>query len=149
MTKTTKKIQGVTSIMDTIFSALKALQIFAPEYKWKGLGNVLGDYGECIAIDHYKLKKAPPGSEGFDAHTKDGKTVQIKANYSAKMIGYRGKADLLLVIGINENGSWNEVYFGDFKTVIKKSSKSKRDNKKTISITKLKKMNKPDKLQKV
>jgi hypothetical protein len=67
-----------------------------------------------VAIDHYGLKKAPPGSSGFDAVTQKSKTVQIKANYAAYQIGYRGKADLLLVIGISEDGSWEEIYYGDF-----------------------------------
>ncbi len=135
-----KKIEGVKSIMDTIFSALQALRIFAPEHRWQGLGNVLGDYGECIAIDHYNLKKAPGSSDGFDAYTKDGKTVQIKANHAANQIGYRGKADLMLVLSIKDDGSWNEIYFGDFQTVLKYSKWSARDSKHTITISKLKKI---------
>ena len=76
--------------MNVVYSSLHALRIFVPEYRWKGIGNVLGDYGECVAIANYGLKKAPTGSEGYDATTRDGKTVTIKANHAAKMIGFRG-----------------------------------------------------------
>ena len=54
-----EKVGGVQSMIGVIFSSLRALRIFAPEYSWKGLGNVLGDYGECVAIAHYDLDKAP------------------------------------------------------------------------------------------
>ena len=74
-----EKVEGVQSMISVIFSSLRALQIFAPEYSWKGLGNVLGDYGECVAIAHYDLDKAPAGSEGHDATTKDGKNGSHKS----------------------------------------------------------------------
>ena len=127
--------------MNVIYSSLHALRIFAPEYHWRGIGNVLGDYGECIAVAHYGLKKAQTGSEGYDATTKDGKTVAIKANHAAQMIGFRGNADLLLVVGVDENGSWHEIYYGSFQAVKDIASFSKRDNKHMITISKLKKLN--------
>ena len=139
---TDKQIEGVKAMMDTIFSALRALRTIAPEYRWKGLGNVLGDFGECMAIDHYKLTKAPPGSEGFDAITKDGKKVQIKANHAAKQIGYRGEPDIMLVIQVDDIGNWKELYYGDFKPVREQSNYSARDNKYVITISKLKQLSK-------
>ena len=135
-----EKIEGVKSMMNVIYSSLHALRIFAPEYRWKGLGNVLGDYGECVAISHYGLKKAPTGSEGYDATTEDGKTVAIKANHSSQMIGFRGDADLMLVIGVNEDGSWYEIYYGSFQQIKKDANYSERDNKYMVAISKLKKL---------
>ncbi len=75
---------------------------------------------------------------GLVAITKDGKTVQIKTNHAAQQIGFRGKADLILVIHVEEDGSWDEIYFGDHELVEKNSTFSARDNKRMISITKLK-----------
>ena len=132
-----QRIQAIKHIMDTVFSAQNALRTLAPEFKWAGLGNLLGDYGECVGIDYYNLKKAPPGANGYDAQTEEGKTVQIKTNHAASMIGFRGDADLLLVLHVNEKGEWNEIYYGDFKTAKNVSNYSKRDNKQTITITKL------------
>lgn len=100
----------------------------------------MGDFGEFIAIEYYGLKKAPSGSKGFDALTSDGKTVQIKANHAAKQIGFRGNADFLLVIHVENDGEWSEVYFGSFEKVSQLSTYSARDNKRMISITKLAKI---------
>jgi hypothetical protein len=40
--------------------AQRALRALAPEYKWVGLGNLLGDFGEFIAVQSYGLTKRPP-----------------------------------------------------------------------------------------
>ena len=138
-----QRIEAIKHILASVFSAQNALRTLAPEFKWAGLGNLLGDYGECVGIDHYNLKQAPTGANGYDALTSEGKTVQIKTNHAASMIGYRGDADLLLVLHVNQDGGWNEVYYGDFKLAKDHSNYSSRDNKQTITITKL------DSLQKI
>ena len=132
-----EKIDGVKSIIHVIYSSMHALRIFAPEYRWKGIGNVLGDYGECVAIASYNLTKAPSGTEGHDAITSDGKTVAIKANHSSKTIGLRGEADLLLVLHVEEDGGWYQMYYGPFMPVRNASTFSKRDNKYAITVKKL------------
>lgn len=130
-------VEAVRHIMATIFSAQNALRELAPGFKWAGLGNLLGDYGEFVCIEAYGLEKADTGSDGFDARTQDGKTVQIKANHASATIGFRGDADLLLVVHVEANGAITELYFGDFAKVKAASSFSARDNKRTITITKL------------
>jgi hypothetical protein len=104
------------------------------------MGNLLGDYGELIARERYGLLEAPPGSDGYDARTKDKRTVQVKTNYASSTIGFRGKADLMLVIKVDSDGSWDQVYYGDFAKVQAAASFSKRDNKCMITITKLRKL---------
>jgi len=135
-------VEAVKGVMATIYSAQKTLLALAPDFKWAGLGNLLGDYGEFIAINHYNLIRAKRGSAGFDAITKDGKTVQVKTNHAANMIGYRGEADKMLVIHVKSDGDWKELYYGDFKLVKDASNFSKRDNKFTIPIQKLKQLSK-------
>ena len=135
-----EKSEAIRHIIATKLSAQKALRSLAPEFNWTGLGNLLGEFGECVAIEHYGLTKADSGSSGFDAINKDGQTIQIKANYSSKSIGIRGEADLLLVIKVKVDGSWEELYFGDFKKALSIANFSARDNKHSISITALKKL---------
>ena len=136
----TEKIQAIKHILATIFAAQNALRSLAPEFKWSGLGNLLGDYGECVAIDYYGFTKADPGASGYDAIDENGKKVQIKANHYSKQIGIRGEADLLLVIKVKVDGTWEELYFGDFKKALEIANFSARDNKHSISITALKKL---------
>jgi hypothetical protein len=118
------KLRAVQHIMATLFSAQNALRALAPEFRWAGLGNLLGDYGEYVAIQHYGLKKAPA----------EGQKVQIKANHSASTIGFRGEADLLLVIKVEPDGGWTETYYGPFATVKALARYSARDNKHMVAV---------------
>ena len=129
--------EAIKHIVATIFSAQDALRDLAPDQRWAGMGNLLGDYGEYIALSNYNLKKAPGGADGYDATTADGMKVQIKANHSSATIGFRGEADLLLVLKIESNAEWREMYYGPFKPVKEKATYSKRDNRYMIQITKL------------
>ena len=132
-----ERIQSIQHILASIFASQRALKALAPEFNWTGLGNLLGDFGELVAIDRYGLTKAPGVSNGFDAITSDGRTVQIKTNYAAAQIGFRGAADLLLVIGVEDDGTWREIYFGPFAPVKDAARFSARDNKHMIAIAKL------------
>ena len=127
----------IQQVFSAIFTLQKELRRLAPEFKWAGLGNLLGDYGECIAVDHYGLTKAPTGADGYDAITADGKTVQVKTNHAASQIGFRGNADLLLVVQIDAAGEWQEIYFGPFLIVAQQARYSARDNKQMIAVAKL------------
>ncbi|HSV68577.1 MAG TPA: hypothetical protein VLI72_00585 [Methylibium sp.] len=132
------RIVAAQAILASIFASQKALRVLAPEYLWSGLGNLLGDFGELLATDHYKLTKAPSGAGDYDARTAEGKSVQIKTNYAASQIGFRGEADLLLVIGIQSDGSWEEIYFGPYGPVKAQARFSARDNKHMIAVSRLK-----------
>lgn len=132
------RIEALKGVMASLFASQRTLKALAPEFKWAGLGNLLGDYGEFIATTAYGLKKAPSGSNGFDAITSDGKTVQAKTNYAANQIGFRGSADLLLCLKVSDNGNWEEMYFGSFAAVREKARFSARDNKHMVPTSLLK-----------
>lgn len=136
-----RQIEALTGIISALFASQRALRALAPEYRWAGLGNLLGDFGEFIAVQHYGLRKALSGSEGYDAKTSDGKTVQVKTNHAASQIGFRGEADLLLVLHVRATGEWEEVYFGPFGPVKAAARYSSRDNKDMIAISKLRTLN--------
>ncbi len=109
-----QRIAAIQHVLASIFASQKALRNLAPEHNWSGLGNLLGDFGELIAIDHYSLTKAPSGASSYDALTHDGKTVQIKTNHAANQIGFRETADLLLVIRVSDDGQWKEPFSYSF-----------------------------------
>ena len=142
--KDDSKVAAIQHIMATLFSAQNALRSLAPDFRWAGLGNLLGDYGEFVAIEAYGLEKAPAGANGFDAKTADGRTVQIKANHAASQIGFRGEADLLLVVKVETDGDWSEIYYGSFAAVKEISRYSARDNKRMVAISKLRAIDPPD-----
>ena len=131
---------AVKHIMATIFSAQNALRELAPDFNWAGMGNLLGDYGEFYCIENYGLTKATAGSAGFDAIMPDGRTVQIKTNHASSSVGFRGEADLLLAVYVSEAGEVEQIYFGSFDKVAGASNYSARDNKRSITVTKLRKL---------
>ena len=65
------------------------------------------------------------------------RSVQITTNRAADQIGFRGNADLLLVISVGDDASWEQVYFGPFGPIKAASRFSSRDNKHMILIAKL------------
>lgn len=140
MTERAERIASIQHTLASIFASQKALKALAPEFNWSGLGNLLGDFGELVAIERYGLTKAPPGSNGYDAVTTENKKVQIKTNYAANQIGFRGEADLILVIGVSEDGSWEQIYYGDFRVVKEAARYSTRDNKHMLAVSKLRKL---------
>lgn len=137
MSEKIERIKAIQQLLASIFASQKALKILAPEFNWSGLGNLLGDFGELVAIEHYGLAKANGGSDGYDAIGVDGQTVQIKTVYASNQIGFRGKADRLLVIVVKDDGSWSELYYGDFAPLLARATYSKRDNKNVLTLSKL------------
>jgi len=135
-------VEAVKGIISSLFASQRALRALAPEYKWTGLGNLLGDFGEFIAVEKYGLVKAASGADGYDAKTVDNKSVQVKTNHSANQIGFRGEADLMLVLHVTADGECEEIYYGPFMPVKAASRYSSRDNKQMIAISKLRAMQK-------
>ncbi|CAN5267788.1 hypothetical protein BH10PSE9_BH10PSE9_10620 [soil metagenome] len=137
-----RKVEAAKGIIASLFASQRALRALAPEYKWAGLGNLLGDFGEFIAMRQYGLTKALSGSDGYDAKTADGKSVQVKTNHAASQIGFRGTADLMLVLHVDSSGECEEVYYGPFAPVKAASRYSARDNKDMIAVSKLRTLKK-------
>jgi hypothetical protein len=130
-----QRIEAMKGVLASLFASQRTLKSLAPNFKWAGLGNLLGDYGEFIAIEAYDLQQAPGGANGYDAVASDGKKVQVKANYAASQIGFRGDADLLLCLKIDLNGDWTEIYYGDFGLVKNAARYSARDNKHMVPVS--------------
>ena len=66
--------------------------------------------------------------------------MQVKTNHAASQIGFRGQADLILVLHVHADGECEELYFGPFAPVKAASRHSGRDNKDMIAVSKLKAM---------
>ena len=128
----------IRNIVATYISAKKNLKKLSPEFNW---GNLLGDYGELVSINHYGWEQAPTGKKGYDAVNKQNKTIQIKTIYSSNQIKFKKgtRADYLLVIEVDDNANWKEVYYGNFEKIRVASSLTKNDEY-TIGITTLKKI---------
>jgi hypothetical protein len=67
-------------VLASLFASQRTLKSLAPQFKWAGLGNLLGDYEEFIATEVYGLQQAPRGANGYDAISDEGKKVQVKSH---------------------------------------------------------------------
>jgi len=50
-----RRVEVAKGIISSLFSSQRALRALAPEFKWTGLGNLLGDFEEFLAVHEYKL----------------------------------------------------------------------------------------------
>jgi len=126
----------VEEIVRDIFLKVEILKTKQPEYTWE---NLLGDYGEYLAIKRFDLEKAPSVNKDYDAIDSDGRTVQIKTYKTGTNVKFKdGKADLMLVISVKRDGTFSTVFFGEFQKVKDASTFSRYSNRYVISISKLK-----------
>ncbi len=74
-------------------------------------GHMVGSLGECLVADAYNLDLMQPSNEGFDAKTKGGKKIEIKATQS-KSVAFRSCPEHTIIIKINKDGTFIECFNG-------------------------------------
>ena len=127
----------VQAILASYLSSRSKLKELVPNFNWS---NLLGDYGEYIAIKKYNFAQAPPSTKEYDAIDKKGRTVQIKTiRETTRSIKFSKGADHLLVLEVKDDASYEEIYYGNFDKVVKLSSPTAKGEY-TVGITKLKKI---------
>ena len=78
-------------------------------------GHTVGSIGEALAQHYYGLQLLPASTKGRDA-TVENQSVEIKTT-QGDSIALRHEPERLLVLKLNPNGSWEEVYNGPGNTV--------------------------------
>jgi hypothetical protein len=73
-----QRLEAMKGILASLFASQRTLKSLAPNFKWAGLGNLLGDYGEFIAIEAYNLQQAPRGANGYDAVTAEVRRFKLR-----------------------------------------------------------------------
>ncbi|MBI4458079.1 hypothetical protein HY633_03900 [Candidatus Uhrbacteria bacterium] len=74
-------------------------------------GHMVGSMGEIFGKFYYGIDLYPPGQKGHDGTWK-GRQVQIKAT-QGDSVELKGRTELLLVLKINKDGTYAEIYNGD------------------------------------
>lgn len=90
-------------------------------------GHLVGSLGECLAAYHYGVELMPASSPGVDA-VKNGRKIEIKVT-QAQRVALRSRPKHLLVLRLNREGGFSEVYNGpgdivwkEFKGKVKPSN---------------------------
>ena len=94
-----------------LYEIVKELETMFPGRHFTPDGHMVGSLGECLVADAYGLELMPASTEGFDAVSKLGKCVEIKAT-QAKSVAFRSCPEHTIVIKIHPDGKFSECYNG-------------------------------------
>ena len=129
-----------------LLSIIKKLQGKYNNRKFTLDGRLIGDLGEIIVEQNYKIRLFEKQEKMYDGYS-NSKKVQIKATFKDKLTFPYGKdniPDYYLGIKLNENGSFEEIYNGPGINIYELLKNRKRPNNGyfSISISTLKAENK-------
>lgn len=122
-----------SELLKQIYSAVAELEQMFPGRHFTPDGHMVGSIGEAIAAHHYGVELYPPGHPVFDAR-KGGKEIQIKATQKSS-VDLKPGAGTLLVLRLEQDGSFEEVYNGDVDRVWKSLSHRKASKAGEIPIS--------------
>jgi len=74
-------------------------------------GHMVGSLGECLVADAYDLELMPASNKGYDAISKSGVKIEIKATQS-KTVAFRSCPEHAIIIKILPDGTFEEIYNG-------------------------------------
>lgn len=130
----------VRSIIKDIYDSVARLEEIYPGRRFTPDGHMVGSLGEAIASERYGLTLFKPSHPVHDGFAPDGKLVQVKATQSNK-IGINEKPDYLIVLHMDKDGEFVEVYNGPGEPVWNAAGKALKTGQRPISLTKLRKLN--------
>ena len=108
-------------------------------------GRLVGDLGEILAEEMYKLKLYDKVVKGYDGETEDSRKVQIKTTFKGSISYPRDThPELLLVLELDEEGNPTTIYNGNtepFIEYIKTRKRNQSYNYYTVTSGIIKKLN--------
>jgi hypothetical protein len=129
-------------LVEQLYGTVKALEEMFPGRHFTPDGHMVGSIGECLVADAYDLTLENASNKGFDAKTRDGRQVEIKAT-QATSVAFRSEAQHAIVIKILPNGSFVEVYNGPGNVIWKQfdGKRLPKNGQYQISLSKLAQLN--------
>lgn len=97
--------------MKALYKIVKDFETMFPGRPFTPDGHMVGSIGECLVADAYNLKLMSPSNKGYDALSKDGKKVEIKAT-QANSVAFRSRPEHTIIIKVLKNGTFEECYNG-------------------------------------
>ncbi len=119
-----------------IYEITRELEEMFPGRRFTPDGHMVGSIGEVIAAEEYGLELFEASHPVHDARTQDGKLVQIKATQGGRIaIGER--PEYLIVLRINRDGGFEEVYNGPGDIAWELVGKRQKTGQSHVSLAKL------------
>ena len=134
--------EKLQTLVKQLYNTVNELENMFPGRHFTPDGHLVGSLGECLVADAYELELLAASNKGYDAITKDGLKVEIKATQS-KSVAFRSEPEHVIIIKIMPNGTFEEIYNGSGSLVWEQFKNKKRpsNGQFQISITKLKALN--------
>jgi hypothetical protein len=99
------------SLVKQLYTTVNELEAMFPGRHFTPDGHMVGSLGECMVADAYNLELMTASNKGYDALAKNGKQVEIKAT-QANTVAFRSQPEHTIVIKINPDGTFDEIYNG-------------------------------------
>ena len=127
---------SVKEMIQDLYKITNELETMFPGRKFTPDGHLVGSIGEVLVAERYGLTLLKNSTQTHDAVTSDGRFVQIKATQIDR-IAISSNPAHLIVIKINPNGDWHQVYNGPGKIVWDNAGKVQKNGQRPISLSKL------------
>jgi len=134
-----KEIDRIPLLVNRLYDIIAELESLFSGRHFTLDGHLVGSIGEILAAYHYDLKLTSASTEGHDAKTADGKHIEIKTT-QGKQIGLRSEPSHLLVIQLQSDGTFIDIYNGPGKLAWESAGKLQKNGQRPISVTKLRKL---------
>jgi hypothetical protein len=124
----------ISESLELIFAGIKKLKdaYEDTERQFTIDGRLVGDIGEVIAKERFKINLDETSRSKFDAKTLDGQDVQIKATFKDKLT-FKYPDGLFIGLKLHEDGSADIVYNGPAHYIAKYYKRTAGDNKGLLS----------------
>lgn len=130
------KMDNIPELVQEIYRVAARLHELFPGRKFTPDGHMVGSLGEVFAEHSYELKLLPPSTPVHDAYSSDRRHVQIKTT-QVKKVGLRDEPDHLLVLSLEPDGTFEEVYDGPGQPAWKLAGKQQKNGQRFISLSSL------------
>jgi hypothetical protein len=142
------RVEEIPALIGELLRATQRLNMLFAGRPFTPDGHLVGSIGEVVAEYIYDLDLQRAGTPQIDAHTKDGRTVQIKLTgargTSYGMRWYKGMearpADLLVGLQLTDAG-FIETYNGPYPVELLRDRPDSRNGQVSISLNKLRRLN--------
>lgn len=119
-----------------IYEITRELEEMYPGRHFTPDGHMVGSIGEVVAAEEYGLELFEASHPVHDARTQDGKLVQIKATQGDR-IAISERPEHLVVLKINRDGGFEEVYNGPGDIAWSLVGKRQKTGQRHVSLAKL------------
>ena len=99
------------SLVKRLYSTVNELEAMFPGRHFTPDGHMVGSLEECLVANAYALELMTASNKGYDAVSKSGLKVEIKATQS-KSAAFRSEPEHTIVIKIEPDGTFKEIYNG-------------------------------------